>query len=714
MFLSSSVKLPLRHRMSKIQFSKLPSVFCTTSRVLACFAFGTVTLSLAGMLHGQDGPFPPDAWPASADGSKRVHFSTVDFSLEPLGAGWEETLTVLSGGDQQTEPVTIGGYEGVRVTGNYLNIADLDYPAWEDHEVIDILVHVYGNAAVLDGAGNPRNYNFLTGTLPELNFPLGGSIPIEGKNNKWNWVLFRIFNDERPSGEGRFVGTVPADAQGGIAAGGVNGGTIRFEGVPQLIVRAVAFGEEGAFGEPEQVNRFESIEACAAEPATNHAWVNINARTGEHMEVMSSGDQVATFAENIGPADDKRRAVVAAGNYLNFGITDEYLGASCNDPRAVKICIEYYDDPALAGRVFGPDAYATDDKGGIGFIDQAAWKASRGTGKWVRQAYIVPSVSLFGVNAGALTAGPRIAFDDGADFYVSRFDLAIVRVGDHPLAGDDPLANCFLDPAVCAGEYGNYAEMDLAKNIFNGLMQGNSGGDQEMIEETAGPADDRRPAVRAARDDGNPGFAHQYLNLALIDEVFGPSSQPNARLAICVTYWDNPDVQGAVFRPEVYRSDVNGVETFAFTGDGFNVAIEGTDTWREAYFEIPNIKFSGVNQGPQAAARFFMSDKIHFTRVRYGVIRDCGPTAGINPLEDCLDQLEPVELFQISAASKTDSTVSITWNSKEGATYVVEKTTDLQAYEELSDGVEGSGEPTTTYVDEAATENEAYYRVREE
>lgn len=347
-------------------------------------------------------------------------------------------------------------------------------------------------------------------------------------------------------------------------------------------------------------------------------------------------------------------------------------------------------------------------------IDSIGWKASRGTGKWVRQAYIVPSVSLFGVNAGALTAGPRIAFDEGADFYVSRFDLAIVRVGDHPLAGDDPLANCFLDPAVCAGEYGTYAEMDLAKDIFNGLMQGNSGGDQEMIEETAGPADDRRPAVRAAHNDGTAGFAHNYLNLALIDEVFGPSNQPNARLAICVTYWDNPDVQGAVFRPEVYRSDVNGVETLAFTGDSINVAIEGTDTWREAYFEIPNVKFSGVNQGPQAAARFLMSGKIHVTRVRYGVIRDCGPTAGINPLEDCLEPLKPVELFHISQVSKTGGSASITWNSKEGATYVVEKTTDFQVFEELSDEVEGAAESTTTFLDEEATENEAYYRVRED
>ena len=104
--------------MSKFRFSILPSISVVTPRAIAC---AILTFFGAGILHlhGQDGPFPPDAWPASADGEKRVHFATVDFSLDPLGAGWEETLTILSGGDQQTEPVTIGGFEGVRATCFY-------------------------------------------------------------------------------------------------------------------------------------------------------------------------------------------------------------------------------------------------------------------------------------------------------------------------------------------------------------------------------------------------------------------------------------------------------------------------------------------------------------------------------------------------------------------------------------------------------------------
>jgi hypothetical protein len=49
--------------------------------------------------------------------------------------------------------------------------------------------------------------------------------------------------------------------------------------------------------------------------------------------------------------------------------------------------------------------------------------------------------------------------------------------------------------------------------------------------------------------------------------------------------------------------------------------------------EIPSIKFEGVNQGPQAAARFAVDGKIAISRVRYAVIRDCGPQAGANALE---------------------------------------------------------------------------------
>ena len=211
-----------------------------------------VALTAYAPLHGQ---FDPEEWPDSADPDAIVHYVSVDDTLVALGDTWTPDLMILSGGDQVTQDIDIGGFSGKKVLGNYLNIADGLFEEWGEYEVIDILVQVYGDSGVLGTDGNPRNFNFLTGTLPpsNLNSPLGGSIPIECKNREWNWFLFRIPNDIRPDGD-RFVGPIANDSEGGNGFGGVNGGTIRFQGVPQLIVRAIAFGEEGAFGPLEEVN----------------------------------------------------------------------------------------------------------------------------------------------------------------------------------------------------------------------------------------------------------------------------------------------------------------------------------------------------------------------------------------------------------------------------------------------------------------------------
>jgi hypothetical protein len=320
---------------------------------------------------------------------------------------------------------------------------------------------------------------------------------------------------------------------------------------------------------------------------------------------------------------------------MNFGIEDNYLGLPCNEPKTIKICVEYYDDPALTGAVFGPEAFATDSCGSVAFYPAERWQRLAGSGTWMRRSWVVPAVNLFGVNVTPLTAGPRLFFETSRQVAVARVDMAILRTGNHPLAGQDPLADCFEDPNICTGQYGSFVEMDLANGTLNGLTPGSSGGDQEMIQAEAGPLDDRRFAIRPARNDGNPAFQHTYLNFSIINEALGPNTQPNARLGICVTYYDDPALIGARFRPEVYQSDVNGVLSFAFTSPALEVALEGLDKWRDAYFELPDVKFNGVNQGPQAAARFYVSDKVFFSRVRYAVIRPCGPEAGVNQLAEC-------------------------------------------------------------------------------
>src|SRR5207244_427725 len=178
-----------------------------------------------------------------------------------------------------------------------------------------------------------------------------------------------------------------------------------------------------------------------------------------------------------------------------------------------------------------------------------------GTGKWVHRAFTVPAVDLKGLNTGSLEGGPRLIFQNGQVF-VSRVELGIYRTGTNALAGLDPIPDCFEDPKICTDAYGNYAELDLGKAVMNGLDVGSSGGDQLMVTEETGPANDRR---------------------------------------------------------------------------------------QDAYFELPDVNFSGVTQGPQAAARFAIIKPtalrglpgVYFTRLRYAVIRPCGPMAGVNLLEGC-------------------------------------------------------------------------------
>ncbi|MDA0750220.1 MAG: hypothetical protein O2964_05840 [Verrucomicrobia bacterium] len=639
-----------------------------------------LALGITGTL-AQQGPFSPDDWPATADASKEVHYVVTDPDAiyEPLGNNWfEGDLTVLSGGDQATRSVVIGGARGTRVLGNYLNIADAFYFDWADKPVIDILIQFYGDDSILAADGTPRNFDFLTGTLPDgpdgnLNNVTGGTLPVEANNGKWNWGLFRIENGIRPDG-GSYVDQPADNAQGNISAGGVNGGTIRFQGVPGLTVRVVAFGEEGAFGEPEEINQFLDKDFCEPPPETNHVWIDLANETADHLELLDNGDQNVSIATNIGPAGDRRRAATVDGMYMNFGITEEYLGKACNDPVVVKVCVEYYDDPELTGISFGPEAFATDAQGGIDIFPANKLWVTQGSGEWRKIAFRIPDVNLKGVNTGNLTGGPRLMFET-TGLYVSRVDMAILRDGEHPLAGQDPLTDCFEDPAICTDLYGNFAEYDLHNEIQNGLGAGNNGGDQEMITEEAGPDGDRRLAVRPAMDDGTPGFPHIYMNFAIQDEVFGPTSQPNAHISICVTYYDDPELTGATFRPEVYQTELGGLTTFGFTPGDRVATLEGTGTWREAYFEIPNLKFNGVNQGPQAAARFVFTDKIYFTRIQYGVIRPCGPFAGINPLEEC----KPMDNTPALAISRTEAgEITIQWPG-DSADFQLESTSDLNS-----------------------------------
>src|ERR1043166_2452616 len=142
----------------------------------------------------QKGPFNPEAWPPTIDAAKKVHFICVDGKLEPPNPNWTANLKILTGGDHPPEPAHIGGHDAVRIAMFKFNTADDQYPLWAREHTIDILMQIYGDEDILNKDGTPRDFNFLTGTLPEPIAVDGGVLPPEAKNHRWNWVLFRVPN----------------------------------------------------------------------------------------------------------------------------------------------------------------------------------------------------------------------------------------------------------------------------------------------------------------------------------------------------------------------------------------------------------------------------------------------------------------------------------------------------------------------------------------
>jgi hypothetical protein len=590
------------------------------------------------------GPYSPESWPATIDKTKTVHYVVTDPGLDPPSATWTaDGLSFLTGGDQVTIDYCVKTHASKKVTGQFLNVLDSAPDFWADKDTINILVQVYGDASLYAADGSPRNFNFLEGALPNITAPVGGQIPVGALNKQWNWVLFSVTNALDVTGE-RYV-----------RGPGVNGGTIRFEQVPNLIVRVIAFGEAGAFGTKGDINVFSAGAAGCDPPPTNLAGIDLNAGTTNHIVVLNNVDQLVNFVNDVGPASDKRKAVVPQGHYLNFAIMDNYLGQACADPTAVKLCIDFYDDPAFAGLDvhFGPEAYALDAGSCTTVYPAVQLAALTGSGAWVHRSWTVPAVSLKGINAGTLTAGPRLISVNG-QVAVSQYQIAVLRTTG-PLANQDPLSTCAQDENICKGVYGDYAQLDLGQNIKDGLDLGSSGGDQEYITGEAGSASDRRQAVWSAQGDGTAPF-DSYVNFQITDQKLGPTSQDPALLAICVTYYDDPTLTNSApsFRPDVYSSEKAGQTQYAFPpAANYTVHLQKSGKWLNAYFEIPDMNFAGVNQGPQAAARFTFNDKIPISRVQYAVLRPCGPTAGVNLLQSC----KPVQLTALRAGNQ----VQISW-----------------------------------------------------
>ncbi|MBN2326453.1 MAG: hypothetical protein JXR73_04800 [Candidatus Omnitrophica bacterium] len=590
---------------------------------------------LAGASYGQE--LDINQWPPNTDFDADVHFwAADDFLMDAIPAGtgdlFDPALLILTGGDQGSEDVTIAGLPAKKSVANYFNVADELYFLLPDLPVIDVLVLYFANAE-----SKRDNLGFLLGTLPGDKYlhTLTG-YTFESVTDQYEWRLFRLDNS------GAWAGNVYDDSEGTTTYGGVNGGTIRFQQTNGLIFRAVAFGPEGAFGEPEEINTAKEVEFNPDEYEIMAEWdINNGVINGLDVYRVTGGDQEIVESADIGPADDKRQAIRPAIDdgtdatqdiYVNWEILNEHFGPTSQPSARFKIVAEYYDDPALAGTIFGPEVYVTAGDS-LQFFPEANRTTLEGSGQWREAMWYVTDVKLKGVNVPTQAAA-RFTF--GGPVYISRLRLGIIRTAGI-YENVDPIPDVYIfDP----DPYGIYAELDLDKGVVDNLDVGNSGGDQEyIIEDNIGPAGDQRKALRPALGDGGDPF-DRFVNFSILNEVFGPSNQPNAVLKVAVDYYDDPNLVDERFGPEVYQSNVFGTLQFKFFPSELRMTLEGSGEWKTAVWQIDDVNFTGVNQGPQAAVRFWFTDNgaIYISRVRYAVIRPVGVNAGV----DMLAEYEPI------------------------------------------------------------------------
>src|SRR3954469_20925087 len=276
-----------------------------------------VVIALGAHLHAQaqTGPFSPTNWPGTINPTAAVDYLVVDPGATfDTPAGWQSTITFAPGGDQDYTTATRVGMVGDQSTSSFMNIADSNYAQFGNVPVVDILLNVFGNDTLYNANGTGKTLTFREGALGTELAVNGGAVPPGANNGHWNWLLFRITNAVSPhpqnTGGVRYIGFVPDPVPPGAQNGGVNSGTLRIEGVPGILIRAVALGPEGAFGATNVINSvFEPPIACSPEPPVNLAWMDINAGVTNHLVVLNDQDQTVTYQNSVGPAGDLRKPV---------------------------------------------------------------------------------------------------------------------------------------------------------------------------------------------------------------------------------------------------------------------------------------------------------------------------------------------------------------------------------------------------------------------
>jgi hypothetical protein len=197
--------------------------------------------------QAQTGPFSPSDWPPTINTSATVDYVIIDpNAVFTTPAGWNANLILAGGGDQTYSGITLNGLFGDQMTSDNLNIADPNYTMFANVPVIDILLQVYGNSSLYNADGSGKGVGILEGQLNYLTTPSAGTVPLGANNGVWNWMLLSVTNPVNPATGFRYVGDTSYPQQVNGQYGGVNGGTLRVQGIGVgLTVRAIALGPQG-------------------------------------------------------------------------------------------------------------------------------------------------------------------------------------------------------------------------------------------------------------------------------------------------------------------------------------------------------------------------------------------------------------------------------------------------------------------------------------
>jgi len=143
----------------------------------------------------------------------------------------------------------------------------------------------------------------------------------------------------------------------------------------------------------------------------NLAYVDINAGVTNHLIVLNDTDQTVAYQLALGQsAICARRS--GYGHLHELRYSQQLSGRTFVMRPAYEVCVEFYDDPASR---WSP--VRTSD-----VCCRQHWRTALytgplytlpGSGQWLKLAFWIPSVNLFGVNTAPYTGGPRLQFVGG-------------------------------------------------------------------------------------------------------------------------------------------------------------------------------------------------------------------------------------------------------------------------------------------------------------